>query len=96
MGGEGSMSQANQSLKLNRSMLRRKSFRDRKDLMRSFAGTTVVDFEELSPEEMLMIKEEIRAKARKERKKTDHCLFVFSSSNHHNYSLDLPVCLVFF
>lgn len=68
MGGEGSMSQANQSLKLNRSMLRRKSFRDRKDLMRSFAGTTVVDFEELSPEEMLMIKEEIRAKARKERK----------------------------
>ncbi|APU69515.1 MAG: hypothetical protein ABGW91_10755 [Christiangramia sp.] len=69
MGGEGSMSQANQSLKLNRSMLRRKSFRDRKDLMRSFAGTTVVDFEELSPEEMLMIKEEIRAKARKERKK---------------------------
>lgn len=69
MGGEGSMSNANQSLKYNRGQLNRKTFKDLKDLMRSQSGKTVVEFEKISPEELFFIKEEIRRKAKKEQKK---------------------------
>lgn len=69
MGGEGSMSAANQSLKLNRSQLRGRSFHDMKDLMRSYSGKTTLEFEKIDPEELLKVKELIRAKAKKEQKK---------------------------
>ena len=69
MGGEGSMAHANQSLKLNRSQLRGRSFRDMKDLMKSYSGKTTLEFEKIDPEELIKVKELIRAKAKKEQQK---------------------------
>lgn len=69
MGGEGSMAQANQSLKLNRSQLRGRHFRDNKDLMRSYSGKTTIAFEKIGAEELLKIKQAIRFKARKDKEK---------------------------
>lgn len=76
MGGEGSMAHANQSLKLNRSQLRGRNFRDMKDLMRSYAGKTILEFEKIAPEELQKIKDEIRQKARKEQQKRLYILLI--------------------
>lgn len=69
MGGEGSMAQANQSLKQNRSQLRGRHFRDNRDLMRSYSGKTTLEFEKIAPAELLKIKQLIRFKAREEKEK---------------------------
>ena len=69
MGGEGSMAYANQSLKLNRGQLRGRSFRDMKDLMKSYSGKTTLEFDEIAPEELFKIKEKIRSKAKREQQK---------------------------
>lgn len=69
MGGEGSMAQANQSLKLNRGQLRGRHFRDIKDLMKSYSGKTTLEFDKIAPEELLKIKQKIRLKAKKEKEK---------------------------
>ena len=69
MGGEGSMAHANQSLKLNRSLLKKRNFRDRKDLMRSQSGKTIVEFDKIAPEELARIKSEIRLRAKKRQRK---------------------------
>ena len=69
MGGEGSMSQANQSLKYNRSQTGRRNFKDIKDLMRSSSGKTKIEFEKIDSKELERIKNDIRYRARKRRKK---------------------------
>lgn len=69
MGGEGSMAQANQSLKLNRGQLRKRSFKDLKSLMMSQSGKTTLEFQKIDPEELSRIKSEIRLRAKKEQKK---------------------------
>ncbi len=69
MGGEGSMAQANQSLKLNRGQLKRRSFKDLKSLMMSQSGKTTLEFQQIAPEELSRIKNEIRFRAKKEQKK---------------------------
>ncbi len=70
MGGEGSMAHANQSLKQNRSLLRRKQFKKRKILLLSYSGKTVAEFKKIPPKELSLLKEQIKIKARKEQKKT--------------------------
>jgi len=69
MGGEGSMAYANQSLKKNRSQLKKRKFRDTKDLMKSYSGKSTLEFEKIDPKELLKIKKEIRLKAKKENEK---------------------------
>lgn len=69
MGGEGSMSYANQSLRYNRGQLGKRKFRDIKDLLRAESGKTLIEFEKIEPSELEMIKKKIRLKARKEQKK---------------------------
>ena len=69
MGGEGSMAQANQSLKQNRGQLRGRNFRDMKDLMRSYSGKTILEFEKIDPEELLKIKEKIRINSKRVQQK---------------------------
>lgn len=69
MGGEGSMSQANQSLRYNRGQIGRRKFKDIKDLIRAQSGKTIIEFEKIDPEELAGIKKEIRLKARKEQRK---------------------------
>ena len=63
------MAHANQSLKLNRSLLKKRNFRDRKDLMRSQSGKTIVEFDKIAPEELARIKSEIRLRAKKRQRK---------------------------
>lgn len=70
MGGEGSMAYANQSLKQNRRQLRKRRFKDLKDLMKSHSKKTTLEFKEIAPEELARIKSEIRLRAKKEGKKT--------------------------
>ncbi len=69
MGGEGSMAAANQSLKQNRILLRKRKFRDTKDLMRSYSESSTLEFEKIAPEDLSRIKQEIRSKAKREQKK---------------------------
>jgi hypothetical protein len=69
MGGEGSMSQANQSLKYNRGQLGKRKFMDIKDLIRSQSGKTKIEFDKIDPQELKRIKKEIRLKAKKEKRK---------------------------
>lgn len=76
MGGEGSMAHANQSLKQNRSQLRKRKYKDRKDLLLSYSGKTVLEFKKIPPEELNQIKEEIRRRAKKEQKKLIVTVFV--------------------
>lgn len=69
MGGEGSMSQANQSLKYNRGQIGRRKFKDIKDLIRAQSGKTPLEFDKIDPQELERIKQEIRLKAKKENRK---------------------------
>lgn len=69
MGGEGSMSYANQSFKQNRRQLRKRRFKDLKDLMRAHSEKSTLEFKEIAPEELARTKNEIRLRAKKERKK---------------------------
>lgn len=69
MGGEGSMAFANQSLKQNRGLLRKRRFKDIKGLMKSHSKKTALEFKKIAPEELARIKTEIRLRAKKERKR---------------------------
>lgn len=63
------MAQANQSLKQNRGQLRGRNFRNMKDLMRSYSGKTILEFEKIDPEELLKIKEKIRINSKRVQQK---------------------------
>jgi hypothetical protein len=67
MGGEGSMLHAIKTLKQNRALLKKRRSKNANDLIGD--GQTKVEFKTVSPEEMAIIKESIRAEARKKRKK---------------------------
>lgn len=64
MGGEGSMASAILSLKQNRSLLKKRSVRDLKDLLYNKAGKTELEFKKVSPHEFARIKDEIRKEAK--------------------------------
>jgi len=51
MGGEGSMSAANLSLKQNRTLLKRNSFKGGTNLYLQSSGKTKIEFKKVSPEE---------------------------------------------
>lgn len=65
MGGEGSMSYANQSLKQNRALLKRRCFKDIRNLYLRNSGKTKIEFKKVSSEELALIKERIRKQYRK-------------------------------
>lgn len=75
MGGEGSMSSANLSLKQNRGFLKRNSFKGGTDLYLQNSGNTKLEFKKVSPEELELIKEKIR-KQHKENTKKEIIVFV--------------------
>ncbi len=60
MGGEGSMSHANQSLKQNRALLRKANYRKLKELYLHESGKIDLEFKEVSPEQLADIKNKIR------------------------------------
>tara|TARA_R110002074_G_scaffold167299_3_gene328401 strand:+ start:80083 stop:80367 length:285 start_codon:yes stop_codon:yes gene_type:complete len=64
MGGEGSMASAILSLKGNRSLLKKRKFRDLKDLLYEKSGSTELEFKKVSPSELAKIKDRIRKEAK--------------------------------
>lgn len=60
MGGEGSMSHANQSLKQNRALLRKANYKKLKELYLHESGKMDLEFKEVSPEQLADIKNKIR------------------------------------
>lgn len=77
MGGEGSMSSANQSLKYNRGLLKRQKFKDIRNLYLQSSGKTKLEFKQVSPEELVLIKERIRTQHKKKVKR-EMIIFIFS------------------
>ena len=77
MGGEGSMSIANQSLKYNRGLLKRQKFKDIRNLYLQSSGKTKLEFKQVSPEELVLIKERIRTQHKKKVKR-EMIIFIFS------------------
>ncbi|WP_411029630.1 hypothetical protein [Spongiimicrobium sp. 3-5] len=65
MGGEGSMASAILSLKQNRALLRKRSFKEVRDLYLQGSEKTKIDFKKVSPEELALIKQRIRRQHRK-------------------------------
>lgn len=67
MGGEGSMSHAIQSLKQNRSLLKKsRSFKELRNSYVKLSGDTKIDFKKVSPEEMALIRVKIEAQYQKD------------------------------
>ena len=60
MGGEGSMSSAITSLRNNRSLLKKRKFKDAKGLIINKSGKTELEFKSVTPEELERIKNQIR------------------------------------
>jgi len=60
MGGEGSMSHANQSLKQNRALLRKANYRKLKNLYLQHSAKLELEFKEVSSKELAGIKNKIR------------------------------------
>lgn len=60
MGGEGSMSHANQSLKQNRALLRKANYRSLKELYLQHSEKSALEFKEVSPKDLADIKNKIR------------------------------------
>lgn len=56
--------------KLNSLQLRSRSFKDKKQLLVVYSGKSVRQLKNIAPEEFLLIKEEIRRKARKESRRS--------------------------
>lgn len=77
MGGEGSMSAANQSLKQNRALLKRRSFKDIRNLYLQSSGKTKLEFKKVSSEELTLIKDRIR-KQHKKKVKQEMIILGFS------------------
>ncbi|NJB69718.1 hypothetical protein GGR42_000180 [Saonia flava] len=70
MGGEGSMSHAITSLRENRALLRkRRTFKEIREYYANLSGKTRLDFKNVSPEELLIIRNKIIEKAKKDKKK---------------------------
>lgn len=70
MGGEGSMAGAAASLKMNRALLRKRSFKDIRELYHNKSGgKTKIDFKEVSAEELQKIRLKIKAEAKKSAQK---------------------------
>lgn len=70
MGGGGSMSMANNSLKYNRSLVGKRKFKNAKDLILKESGKTKLDFKEVSALELAKIKRQIRHEARLKARRT--------------------------
>ncbi|WP_430966361.1 hypothetical protein [Spongiimicrobium sp. 2-473A-2-J] len=67
MGGEGSMAHAIQSLKQNRSLLKKsRSFKELRNSYLKWSGDTQLKFKEVSPEEMALIRLKIREQYKKD------------------------------
>ena len=67
MAGEGSMAAAAASLKMNRAMLKKRSFRELRESYIDASGKkTRISFKEVSPEELAIIREKIKKDANKE------------------------------
>ncbi len=64
MGGEGSMASAILSLKQNRSLLKKRSIRELKDVLLEKSGKTELEFKKVSVEELAHLKKEIRKEAK--------------------------------
>jgi hypothetical protein len=77
MGGSGSMSAASISLKNNRALLNRKTFRDLKSLYKTSYSKEKPKFKEVSKEELLVIKKQIQEKALAHRKQS-HLITAFA------------------
>lgn len=69
MGGEGSMSHANQSLKQNRALLRKSNYRNLKELYLQHSEKSSLEFKEVSPKELADIKSKIRLQHKKNTRK---------------------------
>lgn len=63
------MSQANQSLKYNRGQLGKRKFGSASAIKGSESGNSPIEFDKIDPEDLAMIKEQIRLKARQEKRK---------------------------
>lgn len=70
MGGEGSMSAANASLKYNRSQLRKNKRNNVQSLYEPKYSKEKLEFIKVSPEELRIVKEDIRKKLKHQRKRT--------------------------
>ncbi len=68
MGGEGSMAYAIKSLKQNRALLKKRKFKDIKDLLRYETENTQVNFKKVSPTELFKIKQKIRKEAKQQKR----------------------------
>ncbi len=60
MGGEGSMASAIQTLRQNRALLKKRKFKNIKDLLYESSGKTELEFKQVSKEELFRIKQKIR------------------------------------
>ena len=65
MGGEGSMSSAITSLRNNRSLLKKRKFKDVKYHLINKSGKTKLEFKKVAPEELENIKNQIRIETKK-------------------------------
>ena len=61
----GSASQPMLVIKANRALLKKRKFKDIKDLLLENSGKTELEFKQVSAEEMAIIKADIRKKAKK-------------------------------
>lgn len=64
MGGGGFAADAVNSMRANRLLRKKPKFKDVKNLVVETSGKTELEFKEVSPEELVQIKLEIRKKAR--------------------------------
>ncbi|NHF61349.1 hypothetical protein FK220_018490 [Flavobacteriaceae bacterium TP-CH-4] len=64
MGGEGSMASAILSLKQNRALLKKRSIRELKDVLREKSGKTELEFKKVDAKDLARLKKEIRKEAR--------------------------------
>ncbi len=68
MGGEGSMAYAIKSLKQNRALLKKRKFKDIKDLLRYETESTQVHFKKVRLTELFKIKQKIRKEAKQQKR----------------------------
>lgn len=62
----GSASQPMLVIKANRALLKKRKFKDIKELVLEASGKTELEFKEVSPEKLAQIKNEIRRKAKED------------------------------
>jgi len=61
----GSASQPMLVVKYNRALLKKRNIKELKDLVRKTSGKTELEFKQITPEEMAMVKQKIRHQHRK-------------------------------